>query len=55
MINTFRHPLPQVPCATCDKPLEGIPMDKGDYLYVHDDSHWPAPEAFKQRQEPGHV
>ena len=48
LMNSFRHPLPQLPCAKCDEPLVGVPMDAGDYLYLHDDNHWPAASAFLQ-------
>lgn len=46
--NSFRHPQPQVPCAKCDEPLVGVPLGSGDYLFLHDDSHWPHPSAFLQ-------
>jgi hypothetical protein len=25
-----------------------VPLDAGDYLFLHDDNHWPHPSAFLQ-------
>jgi hypothetical protein len=41
VINSFRDPRPVVPCANCDKPLVGIPMDAGDFYYVYEDHEHP--------------
>jgi ribosomal protein L34E len=41
VIYTFRDPRAVIHCTTCGKPLEGIPMDRGDFLFVIEDAVHP--------------